>query len=400
MKNLKLLLFCILFLFLSLSCIRDKTPLSPEYTFSNLYILTYDGYYDMISDTKGINKSENIRIIYQARSENILIVQTENEENLQILDYCSDIERNKNKAYELLDDKLEWNLRAIWADSSYIMGWTGTDVRIIIIDSGLPRDFEANPVWKAIDTTMCDIAVLDSNSQYIYDDLNHGSHIAGIICASPAKPYPKSTPSYIRGVAPDARVGMIKMFGKAPYTSTVEVIMAIDMAIGKLPDVISISWGGLTNALLERAYFRNIAVIAASGNSAQYFPMVLYPAKHAEVISVGAVDSNLNRCSFSSYGNELDIMAPGTGILSYDRFGLPLRMTGTSMASPHVAGAVAIFIEQYKINHGVKTVPLSIVYTALRKTAIDMSPAGWDEKTGFGLLNIKSLISDGMYMIE
>jgi subtilisin family serine protease len=129
------------------------------------------------------------------------------------------------------------------------------------------------------------------------------------------------------------------------------------------------SLGGLRRSLLLGVACNyahdicNVLIVAAAGNDGNLFP-ISYPARFKDVISVGAVDRNLNICSFSSGGRRADILAPGDDIVStvcnqgYDWF------SGTSMACPHVAGVAALYFSEHPY-HGPDLCKSELLRTAM-----------------------------------
>jgi hypothetical protein len=121
-----------------------------------------------------------------------------------------------------------------------------------------------------------------------------------------------------------------------------------------------------------------VVIVAASGNTATG---VMYPAKQAPVIAVGATDHNDERAYFSNRGEELDVVAPGVGIWStvpengYDAF------SGTSMASPHVAGIAGLLLAQRP------ALSAGQVREILRQSADDLGDDGFDRYYGHGRVN-------------
>jgi hypothetical protein len=127
------------------------------------------------------------------------------------------------------------------------------------------------------------------------------------------------------------------------------------------------------------AYFeKGVVIVAASGNNAG---SISYPAKHAPVIAVGATDYNDDRAAFSNFGEELDVVAPGVTVFStvpnngYDAF------SGTSMASPHVAGVVGLLLAQRP------DLSPGQVREILRQSADDLGESGFDSYYGYGRVN-------------
>jgi serine protease len=126
----------------------------------------------------------------------------------------------------------------------------------------------------------------------------------------------------------------------------------------------------------------NVMVVAAAGNDGD--SRLNYPASFPDAVSVAAVDERLAHASFSNFNAQVDISGPGVGVLStvpgngYESF------DGTSMASPHVAGAAA------KIWAARPQCTNKQVREALEKTAKDLGATGRDNKFGHGMVQVKS----------
>src|SRR3989338_8630029 len=122
-------------------------------------------------------------------------------------------------------------------------------------------------------------------------------------------------------------------------------IAGIEWAIDNNISIVSMSFGlgsysQIFKEALQEAYNHNIVLVAASGNEAT--DNILYPAKYDTVIAVGAVDSDDNLASFSSYGFEQELVAPGVDINSTSLNNQYSVSSGTSLATPHVAGNDAL----------------------------------------------------------
>jgi subtilisin family serine protease len=172
----------------------------------------------------------------------------------------------------------------------------------------------------------------------------HGTHVAGTIAAV------MNNNIGVVGVAPMAKIMAVKIFPNAQDSICAQ---AIRYAVDNGAKVLNNSWGSInrrpSNPTVEDAvnyaYSKGATVIFAAGNKnddVQYYS----PANHPRVISVGATDINDNRASFSNYGNLVTIAAPGVNILSL-QFGSVnyIKMSGTSMACPHVAGLAALILK-------------------------------------------------------
>lgn len=180
----------------------------------------------------------------------------------------------------------------------------------------------------------------------------HGTHVAGIVAA--ARDDGRGT----AGLAPGARVVPVKVFADGAAKTTVfTVALAIRWAAGLAVDGtapnaypadvinLSLSGGGFSITLaqaVDEAVAAGAVVVAATGNG--YRASVDYPAALPNVIAVGAIGEDWSRGSYSNYGAGLDLVAPGSMVLSSRPGGGVHHMTGTSMASPHVAAAAALLL--------------------------------------------------------
>jgi subtilisin family serine protease len=167
----------------------------------------------------------------------------------------------------------------------------------------------------------------------------HGTHVAGTIGGS----------TY--GVAKDVKLVAVRVLGCNGSGSYSDIIAGVDWvtAHAQLPAVANMSLGGTTSEALDDAVNRSIAkgvtYAVAAGNDSRN-ACRQSPADDPAAITVGATDDNDRRASFSNYGSCLDIFAPGVRIQSASNRSntAAMLMNGTSMASPHVAGAAALVL--------------------------------------------------------
>ena len=197
----------------------------------------------------------------------------------------------------------------------------------------------------------------DGDNQ-VYDDVGHGTHIAGLIAA-------KIDQYGIRGISDQIKILPVKIFSKyeipnhplRPKMNMMERIQkGLEYAISKNVDIINISagWPSIldskkTRDLFDLAAKKNILVVAAAGNNAQH--TTIFPCSYASVICVGATTVDGTLAPFSNYGGNVDILAPGENILStipkkitslyFDEEGYDFK-NGTSQAAPLVAGSAAL----------------------------------------------------------
>lgn len=209
----------------------------------------------------------------------------------------------------------------------------GAGVTAYVIDTGIRithKDFggRAGYGWDFVDN---DKAAGDGNG--------HGTHVAGTIAGT----------TY--GVAKKAKVVSVRVLDNAGAGTTAQVIAGIDWVTrhAHKPAVANLSLGGHANAQLDAAVRNSIAsgvtYSVAAGNDG--LAAGLYsPARVKEALTVGASDRADARASFSNFGAALDLFAPGVAITSasYASDTGKATFSGTSMASPHVAGAAALYL--------------------------------------------------------
>ncbi|MDQ8202921.1 S8 family serine peptidase [Pelagicoccus sp. SDUM812003] len=248
-------------------------------------------------------------------------------------------------------------------------GWrtrtSAGDIIIAITDSGIRLDHEdlkAN-LW----TNSREIAnngIDDDGNGYVddvhgantiapslsaNDDNGHGTHVAGIAGAV------GNNSIGIAGVAWDVNLMAVKCLNKDGQASVSSLVDGIDYAIENGAHIINASWGGYGFApalrdAIYRAQDAGIFFVTAAGNdaSSQLPVPAAYPIDC--VVAVGAVDDDGERASYSNYGwRTLDVMAPGSGILSswHSRTNAYASLSGTSMAAPLVSGTLALNLAQH-----------------------------------------------------
>lgn len=164
-------------------------------------------------------------------------------------------------------------------------------------------------------------------------------------------------------------------------------------------DVISMSLGGgyseSQEALCQKAYEVGIVIVAAAGNEAG---AVIYPAAYSSVIAVSATDSSNKIAYFSNFGPQVELAAPGVNIYSTYPGGKYTTLSGTSMATPHVTGTVALLLstniadyDNTDDNGDGLWDPVE-VRSRLQSTAKDLGATGVDYYYGYGLVNAKNAL--------
>jgi subtilisin len=211
----------------------------------------------------------------------------------------------------------------------------GNRVRIGVIDTGI--DFNHPDLLHSVARG---VNLLNRNF-LPFDDNGHGTHIAGTIAAA-------SNQNGIIGVAPRAVVHPVKAFDYNGSAYVSDIIAGIDWCVQNDLDIINMSFGmktyskSLEYAVLN-AYQSGKIIIASSGNDGRK-ASVDYPARFIKVVSVGATTRNNKIAPFSNRGPSIDIYAPGERIYSAWLHGMYNELSGTSMATAHVSGVVALML--------------------------------------------------------
>ena len=213
-----------------------------------------------------------------------------------------------------------------------------------------------------------------------YNDGNgHGTHVAGTIAA-----YDNN--EGVVGVYPGVNMHIVKIFNdNGQWTYASDLIDAISQCQDAGSNVVNMSLGGGSASTTERNAMQSFTdagmlLVAAAGNDGNSAKS--YPASYDAVMSVAAVDSNENRASYSQYNDQVEIAAPGSAVQSTYPTNTYASLSGTSMATPHVAGGAALvwsYFPQCSNNQ---------IRSALNATAKDKGSAGRDNFYGYGLMQL------------
>jgi thermitase len=232
------------------------------------------------------------------------------------------------------------------ADVDAVEAWdvtTGDGIKVAVLDTGVATDNEdiaANVVLHANFSTAATGE----------DNYGHGTHVAGIIAAI------KDTEG-VSGVCPDCSILDGKVLNDDGSGSTSAIANGINWAVANGAKVINMSLGQRVSsraleAAVNNAWNKGVVIVAAAGNAGTQAP--IYPGAYPNVIAVAATDNNDAKASFSTYGKWVDVAAPGVNIYSTfpkHPFALGTQngremgydiISGTSMASPVVAGVAAL----------------------------------------------------------
>ncbi len=277
----------------------------------------------------------------------------------------------------------QWNLERIGMPDAWDVTRGSSDVRIAVVDSGVDLD---HPELAGRLDTDADYDFIERDSQ-ADDAYGHGTHVAGIIAAA------TDNGRGVAGIADGCTILPVRVLDRLGFGWASVMAEGIRYAADQGVDVINISAGDSVDSrvlsdAVDYAVSKGCVIVAAAGN--RNSRTLDFPAAYPDVIAVGAVTAGDAKAPYSSYGERLDIVAPGgeragLQVLSL----LPVSATnpagtglmhGTSMATPHVAAVAALL---RSLN---PTWTAGHVTRRILETAEDIGSLGKDDSYGYGLL--------------
>ncbi len=268
-----------------------------------------------------------------------------------------------------------------------IEAWTlepgDASITVAIIDSGI--DIYHDEFTGRISALSYNTLTNQTGLEAVEDDSGHGTMVAGIIGAI------KDNSKGIAGIAQNVKLMVIKANnpGEGTFQDS-SIVEAIYYAVDYGADIINLSLGGtypnpLTKTAVAYAVNHGVAVVGAAGNDGT--DELIYPASFPDVISVSAVSSDRTISDYSNFGEEIDIAAPGTEIVTTAMDNGYASVSGTSFAAPQVSGILALL---FSFDPDV-TIPE--LKTRLFGTAVDAGIVGRDDYFGYGIVNTYFLLT-------
>ena len=282
----------------------------------------------------------------------------------------------------------QWHLRRTEAARAWRHG-DGAGVVVAVIDSGV-----ANHADLACHQYVSPYDFVTNRAGVPPDPHGHGTFVTAVLA--------ECTDNGINGAgtAPGVGIMPLRVIDGTGGTTTFELQRALEWARNHGAKVVNLSLGfpcaGPHSQCRDRVIDEEISalaaagavVVAAAGNDGGTTGFLAYPANHPQVVAVGASNPNGTRAAYSDVGPGLDLLAPvGNGI---SHLGVPnsAGMSGTSFAAPQVSGAVALLLSAGAPSGGQAV-------TALRSSARDIPPAGYDIASGYGELQIREALAWG-----
>ncbi len=318
--------------------------------------------------------------------------------------------------------KDQWGLRAIGWEKARGKFSRGGGVIIAIVDSGVDYNHEdlKDNIWINLEEASGSEGVDDDGNGYVddirgwdftdaptlpgvgdylepdndpMDESGHGTHVAGIAGAV------ADNNLGIAGVCPDCKIMALRAglnLSLGAFLEDDDVASAIVYAADNGADVINMSWGDprpspLMRDVIEYAYQLGVVLVASAGNEAA--EGLFYPAGFDKTIAVGAIDVRSQVASFSNFGWNLDVVAPGVAIISAGLGGGYVLLSGTSMAAPFVSGLAGLLLSQ---DPGLspEELRMAVASSALDiQSPIDSIGEVWDARSGSGAIDVEKALS-------
>ena len=267
------------------------------------------------------------------------------------------------------------NIPSVWPYTQ------GQGVTVCVMDTGLDDlhpDFEQSNLDGSLSRELV--------QPWNRDGTGHGTHVTGTIAAA-------DNDFGVVGAAPLVDVFVVRVFDSSGIFRGSDVVAAAEECRRGGADIINMSLGGSQSVdeeeeLFYDYYWRyNILAVAAAGNSGRQSNVAKYPAAYDTVVSVAAVNQNGDYATFSTRNRWVDVAAMGVGVVSTYKNENYAALSGTSMATPHVAGVAALLKSMAP-----SATPRQL-YQALTETAIS-DEDGRNDRIGYGIVNAQAALQN------
>ena len=304
---------------------------------------------------------------------------------------------------------LSWGIERIQAPQAWTRTTGSKNVIVAVIDAGIdtavpqlqgkiwtnPGEVPGNGIDDDHNGYIDDVHGWDfrdnDNSSLVGSKIHwHGTFVAGIIAAQPGK-------DKAAGVAPGVCIMDLRLLDSKNlfYASDwKKFARAIDYAVDNGADIINMSIysnskpPSILEQALQRAAQHGVIVVGIAGNDGK--SQVSYPGKYPTVLAVSATDQNDHLASFSNYGPNVAVAAPGEKITSIFSGGYTGKSSGTSFAAPYVSGTLALILSAHPGITPQQAIAL------LEGTSVDLGNKGTDRQFGSGLVDAANAVTSSL----
>ncbi|MCF6095173.1 S8 family peptidase [Microaerobacter geothermalis] len=268
----------------------------------------------------------------------------------------------------------QWNLPIIHSEQGWEISKGNEGVVIAVVDTGI------DPAHPEFAGRLVDGYNSIEDNSNVRDEHGHGTHVAGIIAAK------TNNGEGVAGITWLNKIMPIKAIGSSGEGSSFDIAKGIIWAADHGASVINMSLGNYADSFVVReaiqyAFSKDAVLVAASGNDNSSQPG--YPAAYSEVLAVAATGFQDTRADFSNFGPYIDVSAPGVNIPSTFPDHQYAALSGTSMASPHVAGLAGLIRATNPYLTNVQVMEL------IRNSTKDLGEPGYDPYFGYGVIDIE-----------
>lgn len=325
------------------------------------------------AEKREIEEKYSVEFTPEKGQSGIYTIVTTQESDLENLTSETDVDSVETDVPVTISETVDWGITRVGADKVWESS-TGSGFTVAIIDTGIQTD---HPDLQDNVVSGYDFV---NDRENAMDDHGHGTHVAGIVAAL-------QNQAGTVGASHTAKLMPVKVLNSTGSGYVSDVAKGIYWATDNGARIINLSLGTTVDSDVLRkavnyASSKGVLMAGAAGNDSG--TPCSYPAAYGAVICVVATDSSNRLASFSNVGGEL--AAPG--VSNYSTFlGSTYRyLSGTSMASPHVAGSLAV------VGQACPDCSASELRELLRETAVDLGEEGYDIIFGYGLVDLISAI--------
>ncbi len=311
----------------------------------------------------------------------------------------------------------QWGMAAVKACDAWDITTGINQIKVAVVDKGVDvnhREFShvnvsfTYDVKDLVSPAKLYHRLFCENEYDTCYDVYHGTQVGGIIFAN-------HNANRVAGISPNVSlINISHPLNSVGDPTGEKYAIAINQAVNHEARIINNSWGvsnrnefiraDLIESAIDNALSHDCIVVFSAGNDSSITgPGMLYPSEYRpEILTVGAINSNLLRWEYSTYGTHLDLVAPGVNIISTNAGNNYFRDNGTSLAAPHVSGTAALMLS-VNPNLSAQNVRDIIEQTAQKVGGYNYQPfpnrpnGTWHQQMGYGLLDAHKAVLTAAY---